>query len=205
MPTNTTIKHPTRTKQYRALFAALGDKDLALAAWKAHNEPAPKPTESLVVSLVKEPKAKKKAKKAKAAKVAVPQTPKEVVDALIESRGLSFARGRVYVTPEIVEASVRVLKGGNPEIIRTSGNGRVTYNTRNPNEIVKFRYTNSHDGFTLNEDELQRAGIEINDERPQAREAAHRDAAEEPRKAPGRALRSGASGTRVLHRQLLPA
>lgn len=46
-----------------------------------------------------------------------------------------------------------------------SGNGRVTYNTRSPDEQVKFRYTNFHDGFTLNEDELFRAGIKVNDDK----------------------------------------
>lgn len=46
-----------------------------------------------------------------------------------------------------------------------SGNGRVTYNTRAPDEQVKFRYTNFHDGFTLNEDELFRAGIKVQDDK----------------------------------------
>ena len=45
-----------------------------------------------------------------------------------------------------------------------SGNSRVTYNTRAPSEQVKFRYTNFHDGFTVNEDELFRSGISVNDD-----------------------------------------
>lgn len=45
-----------------------------------------------------------------------------------------------------------------------SGNGRVTYNTRNPNDFSKWDWMNHHDGFVLNEDELKRAGITINDD-----------------------------------------
>ena len=45
-----------------------------------------------------------------------------------------------------------------------SGNGRVTYNTRNPTEQAKFRFTNSHDGFTVNEDSLFRSGIQVTDD-----------------------------------------
>lgn len=46
-----------------------------------------------------------------------------------------------------------------------AGNSRVTYNTRNPNELAKFRWCNFHDGFTINEDELKRAGITVNDDK----------------------------------------
>lgn len=45
-----------------------------------------------------------------------------------------------------------------------SGNGKVTYNSRSPNESAKFNWSNFHDGFVLNEDELFRAGIAINDD-----------------------------------------
>lgn len=46
-----------------------------------------------------------------------------------------------------------------------SGNSNVTYNTRSPNELVKFRWANFHDGFTLNEDEMKRAGITVSDDK----------------------------------------
>lgn len=45
-----------------------------------------------------------------------------------------------------------------------SGNSKVTYNSRNPNEVAKFDWANFHDGFVLNEDELFRAGIAVNDD-----------------------------------------
>ncbi|KAF0844330.1 hypothetical protein FNL37_1774 [Methylovorus glucosotrophus] len=45
-----------------------------------------------------------------------------------------------------------------------SGNGRVTYNSRNPNDLSKWDWMNHHDGFVLSEDELLRAGIKVNDD-----------------------------------------
>ncbi len=45
-----------------------------------------------------------------------------------------------------------------------TGNGRVTYNSRSPNELAKYDWANFHDGFVLNEDELFRAGIAVNDD-----------------------------------------
>lgn len=45
-----------------------------------------------------------------------------------------------------------------------AGNSKVTYNSRSPNEVAKFNWANFHDGFVLNEDELFRGGISINDD-----------------------------------------
>lgn len=45
-----------------------------------------------------------------------------------------------------------------------SGNGKVTYNSRNPNDMSKWDWMNHHDGFVLNEDELKRAGITVTDD-----------------------------------------
>lgn len=64
---------------------------------------------------------------------------------------------------EYLVDNIYVANGGNGQY--WSGNARVNYNTRNPNELVKFRWTNFHDGFTLNEDELKRAGITVNDDK----------------------------------------
>ena len=52
--------------------------------------------------------------------------------------------------------------GGNGQI--WSGNNRVTYNSRSPNDYSKWDWLNHHDGFVLNEDELKRAGITVNDD-----------------------------------------
>lgn len=64
---------------------------------------------------------------------------------------------------EYIVDNIYVANGGNGQY--WSGNAKVTYNTRNPNELVKFRWCNFHDGFTLNEDELNRAGIKVNDDK----------------------------------------
>lgn len=55
---------------------------------------------------------------------ASPLTNKDLGDALVAQHGLAFTRGRVYVTPSILEAAVRTLKGGGAEIVATSGVGR---------------------------------------------------------------------------------
>lgn len=64
---------------------------------------------------------------------------------------------------DFIVSQLYVANGNNGQY--WSGNSRVTYNTRTPDEQVKFRYTNFHDGFTVNEDELFRAGIKINDDK----------------------------------------
>jgi hypothetical protein len=45
-----------------------------------------------------------------------------------------------------------------------TGNGKVTYNSRSPNDFSKWDWMNHHDGFVLNEDELKRSGITVNDD-----------------------------------------
>ncbi|MBA3588199.1 phage major capsid protein [Methylibium sp.] len=64
---------------------------------------------------------------------------------------------------EYIVDNIYVANGGNGQY--WSGNSKVTYNTRNPNELVKYRWANFHDGFTINEDELKRAGITVNDDK----------------------------------------
>lgn len=54
--------------------------------------------------------------------------------------------------------------GNNDNTQAYAGNARVTYNNRNPDEQVKFRFTNLHAGFTVSEDEMVRAGVKINDD-----------------------------------------
>lgn len=60
--------------------------------------------------------------------------------------------------------TINVFKANDSNGQYYSGNGKVTYNTRNPNELAKYNHTNFHDGFVLNEDELFRAGIKVNDD-----------------------------------------
>ena len=53
------------------------------------------------------------------------ETVQDLGEALVAQRGLAFSKGRVYVNGSIAEAIVRVLKGGGPEVVDSSGVGRV--------------------------------------------------------------------------------
>lgn len=72
-------------------------------------------------------KGKKKGKKAKSRVKAQAETlsDKDRAEALVAQQGMAFTRGRVYSTPAIVEAQVRVLKTGRPEVVPTSGVGHI--------------------------------------------------------------------------------
>lgn len=75
----------------------------------------------------KKSKGKKKGKKAKSRVKAQAETlsDKDRAEALVAQQGMAFTRGRVYSTPAIVEAQVRVLKTGRPEVVPTSGVGHI--------------------------------------------------------------------------------
>lgn len=60
--------------------------------------------------------------------------------------------------------TINVFKSNDANGQYYSGNGKVTYNSRNPNEVAKYNHSNFHDGFVLNEDELFRNGIKVNDD-----------------------------------------
>jgi hypothetical protein len=59
---------------------------------------------------------------------------------------------------------INVFKSNDANAQLWSGNAKVTYNSRSPNERAKYDWQNLHDGFVLNEDELKRAGITVNDD-----------------------------------------
>jgi len=63
---------------------------------------------------------------------------------------------------EYIVDNIFVSNGANGQY--WSGNSTVTYNTRSPNELAKYRWANFHDGLTLNEDELTRNGIVVSDD-----------------------------------------
>jgi hypothetical protein len=149
--TTATRTNPRATKKYKALIAAEFSDSEALnflasqGVDVSHVQPKDAPEDDALAALVqagftreqaeqlnasqpKGKKAKKKAKKAKAAKAApAPEvlTAKQEGEALVAQRGFSFSRGRVYSTMETIEAQVRVLKTGRPEVVSTSGVGRV--------------------------------------------------------------------------------
>lgn len=132
---NTTVKNVKRTKQYKAFIAAGLNEDAAIAAYNTVNgiesEPTVDPRIQLLIEggLTQEQAVKvladNDAAEAEKAPEEPVQTAKEQQEALVASRGLAFTKGRVYVTPSIIEAQVRVLKTGSPEIVQGSGQGRV--------------------------------------------------------------------------------
>jgi hypothetical protein len=64
---------------------------------------------------------------------------------------------------EFISENIFVSNGANGQY--WAGNSKVTYNTRNPNELAKYSWANFHDGFTINEDELTRNGIKVVDDK----------------------------------------
>ena len=64
---------------------------------------------------------------------------------------------------EYLNENIYVSNGANGQF--WSGNAKVTYNTREPNELAKYQWMNHHDGFTVNEDELMRNGIKVLDDK----------------------------------------
>lgn len=124
------------TKKYRALLAAFdGDKDKALQAYTASEAPVPVETDpqaQKLADLVEAGFSAEQAEKilsgrveAKPKEEKVSKTSQEKAEALVAKHGLTFTKGRVYVTPEIIEAAVRVLKTAKPEVVKSSGAGRV--------------------------------------------------------------------------------
>lgn len=61
---------------------------------------------------------------------------------LVAESGFDYTKGRVYVTPSIVKAVIRVTESGRPEIVPTSGAGRT--------KAVLLNRTESGDTFIQN-------------------------------------------------------
>ena len=113
--------------QFQTLLAVLGSEDKARAAFDRINGEKVDPQVQKLIdagftkadaekALAGESEAKPEAKK--------PTTSKERAEALVEKRGFSYAKGRVYATTALAEAIVRVHKGGKAEIVASSGVGR---------------------------------------------------------------------------------
>lgn len=138
MSETTTIKHPRATKKFKALLALLDDNEAAaVATWNATNPDNPIGAPAGVSGDLKklmdagftEEEAKAALKAAEDAKTqtpaeAAPLTSKEHAEAMVAKAGLVHVRGRVYVTTAHVEAQVRVMKTGKPELIRNEGSHR---------------------------------------------------------------------------------
>lgn len=74
------------------------------------------------------------------AKPATPASSADKGEALVAERGLGYAKGRVYVTTDMLEAAVRVRKTGSPEIIGSAAVGRTS-------NVLLFRTDNGQVAF----------------------------------------------------------
>lgn len=100
-------KNPQDTKKFQRLLATLnGNEPATVAAW---NEAHP---DRLIET--------------------GPLSSKDQADILVAQAGLLHARGRVYVNADLIEAQVRVLKSGKPEVVRNTGD-------RHTKGVVVFR------------------------------------------------------------------
>ena len=141
--TKTQLAGARRSKQYKALIAIGLDADTAMKTYQrevkgvemVEPEPeTPDPIALLVAAGFTEDEARRvlateaveAAAKATPAPVAQskPETTKDVAEALVEQHGLTFTKGRVYITTDMIEAAVRVRKTGSPEIVTGAGVGR---------------------------------------------------------------------------------
>ena len=123
-----------RTKKYQALIAVGLSPEAAAKKYREVVEglapvAAPDPVQQLIDAGFDEAEARAivnagATPEPEAKVVLVKQTSQEIGEALVEKAGLAFTKGRVYVTPDIIEACVRVRKTASPEVVTSSGVGR---------------------------------------------------------------------------------
>ena len=111
------------TKKFKALIAVGLSEDQALAQL---GEAKPDEADANIARLVSAGYTETEAHAILNPSVeVVVETPKQVADLLVESRGLTHTRGLVRLNTEAIEAAVRVLKTGKPEVINSSDEGHV--------------------------------------------------------------------------------
>lgn len=125
-----------RTKKYQGLIAVGLSPEDAIKAYRrvveGLAEPEPEPEVNPLQPLLDAGFTQEEAQAILAsgnteptAEEAKPEpTAQELAEALVVEKGFDFARGRVYVTPDMIESAVRVRKTGAAEIIASSGAGR---------------------------------------------------------------------------------
>lgn len=144
--TTTTVRKPRATKAFKQLLDFLGSDAAAVAQWnKVHpdNQIPVEGTTTVVAADPLTPEARAlveagliteedalaviggapAATEAPAAPPA-PATSKDLGDVLVAEQGFVFSKGRVYTTPTLIEAQVRVFKTGKPEIVDVEGSRR---------------------------------------------------------------------------------
>lgn len=131
----TAVKNITRTKKYRALIAIGMTPDQAAKAYAKVIDP--KPVERALLAAGFSPE---EAEAVLAQGEVVETAPEPVVEevdpvaALITKHGFDFAKGRVYLSGDAIEAAVRVRRTGQPEIIASTATG-----TRRARAVVLYK------------------------------------------------------------------
>lgn len=118
--------------QFQTLLAVLGSEEKAKAAFDRLPKPEATETKSELQQLLDAGFTQEQAEAALAETVApvvslVKETAKERLERQVADAGLSFTRGRVYVTKSIIEAVARTLRNGKAQIVEASGNGHVSH------------------------------------------------------------------------------
>jgi len=109
--------------QFQALVAVLGTQAKAKVAFdRIRKNTQPEPELDATATLLAAGFSEEEAAEALAAEAVEAKNP---ADALVEKQGYKHTKGRVYGGPALAEAIVRVHKTGKPEIVASSGKGRV--------------------------------------------------------------------------------
>lgn len=121
--------------QFQTLVEVLGSQTKAKAAYDRIQPATPAEVPSELQQLLDAGFTQEQAEKALAADVKaeaapvvpIAETTKEKLARQVDEAGLSFTRGRVYVTKSVIEAVARTLRNGKAQIVEASGNGHVSH------------------------------------------------------------------------------
>ena len=151
---STTVKNPRATKKFKALLALVKNDDAAVLAWNAANpdnaiavaEPEITAEEQALVASGFTLAQAKAALAAAASTTGTPQPEPEKLtsaqqgEVLVAKAGFIPVRGRVYSSAALIEAQVRVLRSGKPEVVKTPGEHRtkgvLVYRTDNGDGVA---------------------------------------------------------------------
>lgn len=137
--TTATTARPKASKKFKALVATLGTEEAAVVAWnsafpdnriadtKKVQTALPEGVQTLITAGFSEAEARELVASkgvTTTTEATAPLTSQERAEALVAKEGLTHVRGRVYTNSLLIEAQVRVLKTGKPEVVRTPGSHR---------------------------------------------------------------------------------
>lgn len=133
MATKTEIANLKRTAKYKALIAIKMSPDDAVNTLLGNAPAQDDPREAAIADLMSVEFTRAEAEAilasgtvsiAEAEADVEPEPAKSVTETMVDAAGLNYARGRVYVTIDIIKAVVQVTESGEPAIVKTSGKGR---------------------------------------------------------------------------------